>query len=385
MRVLPSAIAIAVFFALLPAVAGGGAMAMPVLLCLAGAAAFSPTVLRQAVENRPWWLWFLLAFSLWAGISSMWSAQPGSPQAYKLAALVPLGLLFATATARASNRELARAAAAAAFFVLAALLAVEIAFDMPLNRAANPDTHPGEVVRNLNRGITVLLALTWAAAAALLANRRAVLAGAVILIAALPSLPFGLWANVIAFGVGLAAFALAFAAPRIAIIAVSGGLAVWMLAAPFVTPLILANPRLVDALPESWAQRAGIWDYVCAEILERPWIGRGLDAARAVSDRIEVRGVDMRAIPLHPHSGSLQIWYETGAVGAVLAALTLVAGGLALARAFKDNRIAAAAAAASLASLGVIANVSFGIWQEWWNATMFVVAALVGALSLRRA
>ena len=60
----------------------------------------------------------------------------------------------------------------------------------------------------------------------------------------------------------------------------------------------------------------------------------------------------MRGIPLHPHSGSLQIWYETGAVGAVLAALALLAGGWALARAFKDNRLGAAAAAASLATLG---------------------------------
>ncbi|MBC7770255.1 MAG: O-antigen ligase family protein, partial [Phycisphaerales bacterium] len=59
--------------------------------------------------------------------------------------------------------------------------------------------------------------------------------------------------------------------------------------------------------------------------------------------------------------------------------------GWALSRAFAANRPAAAAAAATLASLGIIANLSFGVWQEWWNATIFVAAALVAALARSRA
>jgi len=198
-------------------------------------------------------------------------------------------------------------------------------------------------------------------------------------------LPFGLWANLVAFVIALIVFAVAFGAPRFALLSVSGGLSLWMLAAPFATPLILANQRLVDALPLSWAARVGIWDYVCARILEQPWIGHGLDASRAVTDRIQVRELDMRGIPLHPHSASLQIWYETGAVGAALAAAALLAGGWTLSRVFADNRPAAAGAAATMAALGVIANVSFGIWQEWWLATMFIAAALVAALAIKRA
>jgi hypothetical protein len=28
----------------------------------------------------------------------------------------------------------------------------------------------------------------------------------------------------------------------------------------------------------------------------------------------------------------------------------------------------------------LVANVSFGIWQEWWEATMFIAAALIAAI-----
>src|SRR5262249_38949885 len=110
----------------------------------------------------------------------------------------------------------------------------------------------------------------------------------------------------------------------------------------------------------------------------------GLDASRAVTDRLQVRDVNIRAIPLHPHSASLQIWFETGAVGAALAAGTLIAAGFALSRLLANNRPTAAASCATLASLGLIANVSFGLWQEWWIATMFIAAALTAAIGARQ-
>ncbi|HYD87737.1 MAG TPA: O-antigen ligase family protein [Vitreimonas sp.] len=385
MRVTTSAIVIAAFFALLPAVSAGGAMGLPVLMCLAAVLAFRPSLLQQAVENKLIALLALLAFWGWALAASAWSAQPGYAQAGKLAALVPLGLMFAAAAGAQRNRDLTQASGVAAFAVLTALMVIEALWDMPLNRAANPEIPPGEVVRNINRGAAVVLALTWGAAASLLANDRGGWARVVLAASALLAMPLGLWANLVAFLIGLVAFAVAYSAPRFAVMSVSAGLAFWMIAAPFATPLILANQRLVDALPLSWAARVGIWDYVCARIMEQPWLGHGLDASRAVTDQIAVRGIDMSAVPLHPHSGSLQIWYETGAVGAALAAATLLAGGWAVSRAFAKNRPAAAAAAATLASLGIIANVSFGIWQEWWNATMFVAAALVAALARARA
>jgi O-antigen ligase len=160
-------------------------------------------------------------------------------------------------------------------------------------------------------------------------------------------------------------------------------MATWMIIAPFATPLVISSPGLAAHLPDSWAVRAAIWRYVCARIVENPWLGHGLEASRAVTDRMTVRGLDLRSVPLHPHSASLQLWYETGLIGAVLAACALALGGWAISRAVASNRPAAAAASATFASLGVIANLSYGVWQEWWIATMFVAAALVGALAPR--
>lgn len=377
MRPSAGSIAIVAFFALLPAATAGGARALAVLLCAAAVFMFRPARLAQALESK--FVLSLFALLAWVCATSFWSPYPDHAQALKLAVLVPLGVLWVAGAAE-GNQRLVAAAGAAAFFVLAGLLAVEALWDMPINRLAAPETPTGELLRKLSRGSTVPFALCWAAAAAFLLDGRAGLARVVLATSAVLCVTFGQLANAVGFGFGLLAFGIAFAAPRLAIWAVTGGLAFWVLAAPFLTPIALSNPRLVEMLPLSWEVRKGIWDYVCARILEQPWIGHGLDASRAVTDRINVAGMDLRAVQLHPHSASLQIWFETGAVGAVLAALALLLGGWAASRAFADNRPAAAAAAATIASLGVVANASFGIWQEWWIATMFVGAALVAAL-----
>ena len=68
-----------------------------------------------------------------------------------------------------------------------------------------------------------------------------------------------------------------------------------------------------------------------------------------------------------------------GAVG--LAACALAFGGLKLASLLANNRAAAAASCAALLAYGVLANVSFGAWQEWWNATMLLTAATVAAFA----
>lgn len=385
----PDAVARGLFFALVPAVAVGGGMALPVLLALAGAFALRPSLLRQVVENKPLPLGLFVAFVAWAVLSTAWSSYGVPTQAIKLTVLVPLGLTFAAAAAADPGaRRLTLAAGLAAFLVLALCLGIEAAGNLPLNRIAQPDVPIGELGRNVSRGVTILLAIVWAGAASLLAaGGRLRLAGAlgVLVIGGALSTQFEQFSNLLGFAVGLTAFAAAFWQPDWTLRLVSLGLAGWVLIAPFATPLLLANQRLVDSMPLSWAARVGIWRYVCARIVEAPLFGHGLDASRAVTDRIQVRELDMRAIQLHPHSASLQIWFETGAVGAAFAAGALILGGWAMSRLFATNRPAAAAAAATLACLGLIGNVSFGLWQEWWGATLFMAAALVAALATPRA
>jgi O-antigen ligase len=374
-------------FALAPGFAVGGALGFAVLLVVAGLLSIRPSIVLVAWKKRPVVIGLLLAFTAWTVFSAAWSPYEALEQGLKVALLVPVGLMFAaTATADADIRRLTAAGGLATVIVLIVLLAIEAGMGLPLNRAAQPDIDPGQLVRNVGRGAAFLVVVVWGAVAGLLAiggGARFAIAAMVLAATASISLQFDQLANAVAFAAGLAALVFAFVLPRFSVLLVSGGLALWVLIAPFATPLILSNQRLVDALPLSWAARAGIWDYVCARILEQPLIGHGLEASRAVEDRIQVRELDMRGIPMHPHSASLQIWYETGAIGAFLAAAALLLGGRWLARAYGDDRASAAAAAGTIAAVGVIANVSFGAWAEWWIATMFIAAAVTGSVKAR--
>ncbi len=371
-------------FVLLPGAAVAGGLALAVLVAAAGAVSMRLSLLRQVLEKRTLAVLALLAFTAWAVLSSAWSPYPDHIQAPKLALMIWFGLLFAAAAITPAARRGTRAAGLAAFLVLALLLAIEAFWGLPLNRASQPPGRPDWIVEaNPGRGVTVLVAMIWAIAGGLLVwggRMRAPLAAAALMVGAVLAAQFHHFANTIGYGLGLAAFGLGLAAPRWAPALIAAMVALWLLAAPFVTPLLFTDPRLIEALPYSWAARIGIWDYVCARIGEQPWIGHGLDASRAVADMIDVQGAPTIAVPLHPHSASLQIWFETGLVGAGLGAAGLVAGGLSLSRAFANNRPAAAAACATIAALSFIANASYGIWQEWWIATMFVAAALVGAI-----
>ena len=88
---------------------------------------------------------------------------------------------------------------------------------------------------------------------------------------------------------------------------------------------------------------------------------------------------------MHPHSASLQIWHDLGLIGALLCAALLAYGGWRLSRALANDRYAGAASAAVLAMFGLMANVGWSVWQEWWMATLLLTAALVGALGARAA
>src|SRR5690606_24997053 len=189
-------------FALLPAVAVAGAMGLPVLIGLAGLAALGPTMFRQVFEKPRIWALLLLAFVAWAALSGGWSPWHG-PSGPKVLLVLAVGLLFAIAAA-ANERAaaLTLAGAVAAFAMLAVFLGIEAAFDMPLNRAAEPDLPWGELNRNPSRGLIVMLALVWPAVAWLLKMRRPLgvaLAVAVTVTGAALSTQFGQISTLVGF------------------------------------------------------------------------------------------------------------------------------------------------------------------------------------------
>lgn len=368
-----------IFFALLPFAAGAGALAIAPLLGLAGA----PSLPRaaRAVRDAPAPVWLFCAFVGWAALSSAWSAFHDHGQALRLAATVALGAAFVSASP--IHAQATRFGAVGAVTALAMLLLIEGFAGMPLNRLAQPDAVEWVLMRNPGRGASVLVVIVWAALGALLLRRSARAlagAGALALAALLVSTQFGMDANWLAFLLGATLFAFAYLAPRLALQAISTASAAWLLAAPFAVPLLVRATAGLD-LPHSWRARDAIWSFAAARTPEHFWFGFGLDGPRAFTDTITIGRETMRAVPLHPHSISLQIWLETGFVGAALAAVTLIMGGATLARLFANQRVAAAAAAATLGAGSLIANVSYGAWQEWWDATLLAAAGLCAALA----
>jgi len=380
----------AAVFCLLPAAASGGAMALPALLAVGGAASLNIKLLVAAAQRAGPATLLFLAWLVWALASTAWSPEPqAAAQAARTLATIAFGAVFVIgAIADGRAKRWTRAGLLAAVLVLMLLLAIEAGFDMPLNRAmAEPDAPDWVIAVNPGRGVTVLITLIWAAAASLLTSRwrlRLPAAAALTIAAALLALQFAQFANAAAFAFGLAAVALGYTAPRFGLWLLCAGWAAWLLCAPFAIHWLLSTWPAPEDVPFGLAHRLGIWEYVSGRILEQPWIGHGLDASRAVTDHILVAGAPAPAVPLHPHSASLQIWYEMGLVGAALMAAALLATGRALSRSFGQDRVLAAMACGVIASLGVTANVSYGLWQEWWTAAIVISVACAGAAARLR-
>lgn len=117
----------------------------------------------------------------------------------------------------------------------------------------------------------------------------------------------------------------------------------------------------------SWKERLYILDFVHHKIAERPLLGWGYDASRTIGqDTLSGFGND-RVIPFHPHNLWAQVWLETGLIGLLLSA-GLVAMVLTRIAALRAGRSMIATAVTAATAYLLIANLSFGMWQNWWLA-----------------
>ena len=195
---------------------------------------------------------------------------------------------------------------------------------------------------------------------------------------------------------GLTAALLSLAAPRLVPRLVGAVVALAILVMPLLVGLI---PQIPSAsLPHSAAHRLVIWDFTAARIAEKPILGWGLEASRAMPggsaqpdaatlDRLNITAPALRdfvtqphagLMPLHPHNGALQLWLELGGIGALIGAALMLALGVAASRS-----AAPAVGAGMLASAAVTGMLSFGLWQAWWVASL-LLAMVALALVPRR-
>ncbi|MFP6735830.1 MAG: O-antigen ligase family protein, partial [Rhodospirillales bacterium] len=147
-----------------------------------------------------------------------------------------------------------------------------------------------------------------------------------------------------------------------------------------------ANSDFGRSMPTSVVPRLSIWEFAAQQTLERPILGWGLNSSRIlpgggekvviyddrVGDGRQKQLHNESKLPLHPHNQALQIWLELGGVAAVIVAIF---GGVILYR-FSAARIAEAPLFGLVTSYLVFAFSSFGAWQNWWIAGLFLVAVI---------
>jgi O-antigen ligase len=393
---LPVAVALAV--APLAAVLQSKAMAPVGLVALAACVAAGWRGTRAVPWPRGGAVALGIVLGLWGMASAAWAPDPARAltTGLSLAAMVLLTGGAARALDAADDATRRRLVLALAFGLAVGLLAAGV--DALSGHAIRAGVRglreaPASLVFGLKPAASVMalllplaIALPWPAL-----PRALLLGGGAAVLVALP----GDTAKIAAV-VGLLVALATQAAPRLVPRLVGAGLAAAILAMPLAVAAIPALP--VERLPVTALHRMVIWQFTGARIAERPVLGWGLEASRAIPggnaappaailDRLRVSDPALRGwfaaphvqvLPLHPHNGALQVWLELGAVGALVAAALAWLLGAAAARAPCPP-----AAAGALASAAVTAMLSFGAWQAWWVAAMLLAAAACAALPRR--
>ena len=345
-------------------------------------------------------LMFLAVFCLWGGLSLFWAPDPihGAVTLLRVAALSILGCcaLGMARLARQADSQMLIRGLALGLAVAVLLLALDYSRDHALSavlaqlRGGKP--LPEGYKSLLSRGAAMTALLLWPVLQTAWARRSVV--SAVVALAAMGIVMLGdNLAAVVAGAAGLLVLTVVLLLPR------SGPRWIGVVAAALVAIFALGAPHLpqppdsfatLPRLPSSAQHRLVIWNYTGQRIAEHPLRGWGMDAARLdpggdeevnILERLPsgriVHSVTGARLPLHPHNAILQWWMELGLPGAVLLAILLWG----IARSIGGSRQARAVTTACFVTGLVISCISFGAWQSWWLASLWVAAAIGQAMT----
>lgn len=338
----------------------------------------------------------LTALLVWGLASMLWEETAGLAlhKTGQLLGLCLPGLVVVTA-AKQLNQAVGRRVVTAlclGFVAVAVLVAIETWFNLPISRfryglSAGSSAINITVYKNLAAAGSIFavpaigFALLW---------RRWLMAGAMVAALLACAVLSHSFTALVSLAV-IALMALSCLAWRrlpalLLAIALFGG----FLAAPLA--LKIPDTRQVTTqlpwLPPSFVHRSAIWHFVAENAAQRPIMGWGLDAARELPGgdadmhlyatfNGKIIEYNQQILPLHPHNFVMQLWLELGVVGMVLfLALLFVLLGKCAAQ---PGGIAPVCTAA-LATPILVGTASYGLWQSWWIACLWLVGALVVAL-----
>jgi O-antigen ligase len=349
-------------------------------------------------------------FVLWAMLSELWSPHSGrmisgdllkgnfsiNAGGLKVLGLYITGLLTVAALLHPdeSSRPRNRALILGAIFVQAVSVIASGLLSGPIISLVygSDPMRQNEGVQNLMRNANTLTLLLPAALAVLWHFRGALGKGLSAGLLVLSVLAFGLLGAQTAL-LCLPAFALAvwivFQFPKQGYRILIGALAALIASAPILFS-VLTNviERLAPHMPGSFWSRAYSWQATIGHAVEAPLIGHGLAASRTWRDtfatapdwlaRLPEFWKDYPIIPGHPHNMPLQVWAETGFVGAVLASLTLVALAFRMPPPEDFSRPANMAVGGLIAAAACHVLFSYSAWNEgFWASVILAVAAVI--------
>ncbi|MEL6569030.1 MAG: O-antigen ligase family protein [Pseudomonadota bacterium] len=394
-----------------PIVALLGTQGMTPLLSLVAiaAVAFRPPMPRLSIL-----LILFVLLVVWVSVSTLWSPAREGPVfsgnvadqnfAIEFSALRLLGIALATlvsiAALSASRGDPKRAGAwlASIFAVHLVMILITppllepglaVMYDTEIEAKRDGMQNVLRYANALALALSVILAVSWTRGGG---YRIAGLIGA--LGATLVFAFLGSAAAILAVLLMLAFMGIVLALPKTGFRAIFTGLSAMVMGAPLLGYAARVVDQMDIALPLSFQSRIWAWQAVSERLVERPITGHGLEAASTWREsyttradwmaEVVARGGSEAAwsryplIPSHPHNMPLEIWAETGLVGAVLMAGTLFFLGLRLPSP-KDMSLRLRLGTAGLTGATLaIASVSYSTWNEaFWSSVVLVALSLI--------
>ena len=330
----------------------------------------------------------LAIFLVWLCLTSLWS--PYKPDDaltnyIKLAIMVTIfywnHFLFKY-TVRRHQLPLQHLLMVTSFFA-AGILVIDLLSDFGLTFLFNPVSNYNEAIfrmidaeMNLGHSITILLLIAAPVALLMRAQLPTRLALSVMVLF-LSLLAIAAWLNGLAVGlVGLIFVVIAVIAgylyPRIMPRAFLSLGIIAILFAPLLAFLASNYVTIGETnLPQSWDHRLRMWGYCWDVITEHSIWGNGFDASRTFSETFIARdGREIVTVSLHPHNAGIQVWTETGAIGAILAS-TVIYSLFKPVQNYAQSRAHAGAVSGVIMATIIVSSLTYGAWQFWWWGSVF--------------
>lgn len=376
------------------------------LVAFLGGSAISPltgvAALATAHKSIPhlrfqYYMVALAAFIAFAAVSVFWSPRPIAlfewsslsvrSEVLRWSLLMAAGGSLLAAVQGLSERgiKLVLRFATVALIVHFLMVALMAVFAAPLIEFFYPGRPTDDGVQNITRNAMFMAATAPFLILAVTEGRgrifTAVIAIAVMIAVSGVSMLRELDAGYLTLAAALGCYLVLRVFPRDGFRIVGGALAAFVLSTPLIFHQIAAGMD-ASAATNSLQYRQAIWQRVLDLIWQKPWLGSGVGALRMERDVIP-SGVfeGQLLIPNHPHNMLLQLWAETGLVGAALVAAVLVLVAWRLPR--PDALGPAMPRIAAIIGGFCASLISFDLWNEAWWA-VFCLLGVLSAVYYRR-